>query len=214
MKFKESEVLELKKSTSELKEAVISIVSILNKHRHGKIYFGIKNDGTIAGQRIGENTIREISKTISDHIEPKIYPKIRELSVHGKTCIAVEFSGNEVPYFAYGRAYIRTGDENRQLSRAELERIMIDKSGHGAKWDSQPCSEAKITDLSAKKVGAFLKKAGLERSTTESAMKKLGGNASRHSPRSCLRKARAFSAGATCRSTIRASAKASSRSSR
>ena len=30
--FKENETLELKKSTSELKEAVISIVSILNKH--------------------------------------------------------------------------------------------------------------------------------------------------------------------------------------
>ncbi len=30
--FKESETVELKKSTSELKEAMISIVAILNKH--------------------------------------------------------------------------------------------------------------------------------------------------------------------------------------
>ena len=35
MKFKESEKLELKKSTSELKEAVVSIAAILNKH-HGR----------------------------------------------------------------------------------------------------------------------------------------------------------------------------------
>ena len=33
MKFKESETVELKKSTSELKEAVISIASILNKNQ-------------------------------------------------------------------------------------------------------------------------------------------------------------------------------------
>lgn len=46
MKYKESETVELKKSTAELKEAVIAITAILNKHGKGKIYFGIKNDGS------------------------------------------------------------------------------------------------------------------------------------------------------------------------
>ncbi|MEK7288293.1 MAG: RNA-binding domain-containing protein [Elusimicrobiota bacterium] len=45
MKYRESETLELKKSTAELKEAVVSVVSILNKRRKGQLYFGIKNDG-------------------------------------------------------------------------------------------------------------------------------------------------------------------------
>jgi len=40
--FKETETLELKKSTSKLKEAIISIAAILNKHQRGEIYFGIK----------------------------------------------------------------------------------------------------------------------------------------------------------------------------
>lgn len=41
LKIAESEQLEFKKSTSELKEAVVSIVAILNKHQQGKvtIYF-------------------------------------------------------------------------------------------------------------------------------------------------------------------------------
>jgi len=39
MALKESEILELKKSTSELKEAIISVSSILNKHQKGEIYF-------------------------------------------------------------------------------------------------------------------------------------------------------------------------------
>ena len=38
-KLKESETSEFKKSTSELKEAIISIVSILNKHKKGEIIF-------------------------------------------------------------------------------------------------------------------------------------------------------------------------------
>ncbi|MBP6948302.1 MAG: hypothetical protein KBB35_04350 [Bacteroidales bacterium] len=39
MKFKESEKRELKRSTSELKEAVVSIAAILNKHREGKEFY-------------------------------------------------------------------------------------------------------------------------------------------------------------------------------
>ena len=38
MNFAESETLELKKSTSEIKEAIISIVSILNKNQHGEYH--------------------------------------------------------------------------------------------------------------------------------------------------------------------------------
>lgn len=75
----ENETVELKKSTGELKEAIISIVAILNKHQKGKVYFGIKNDGTIVGQDVTEKTLREISKAISDNIEPKIYPKINKI---------------------------------------------------------------------------------------------------------------------------------------
>ena len=39
-KYIESETVELKKSTSELKEALVSISAILNKHGSGEISFG------------------------------------------------------------------------------------------------------------------------------------------------------------------------------
>lgn len=79
MKFKESEKRELKKSTSELKEAVVSIAAILNKHQMGDLYFGIRNDGAVIGQIVTDKTLRDISKTISDHIEPKVYPVVEKL---------------------------------------------------------------------------------------------------------------------------------------
>ncbi|MEK6857553.1 MAG: ATP-binding protein, partial [Nanoarchaeota archaeon] len=114
--MKESETVELKKSTGELKEAIISIVAILNKHHKGQLYFGVENDGTVVGQDVTENTIRETSQTISDGVEPKIFPKITELSFEGKKYIYVEFNGENIPYYAYGRAYIRVGDENKKIS--------------------------------------------------------------------------------------------------
>lgn len=76
MIFKESETIELKKSTSELKEAIISIVAILNKHQKGELYFGINNKGEVIGQDVSDKTLRDISKAISDNIEPKIFPNI------------------------------------------------------------------------------------------------------------------------------------------
>lgn len=37
----ETEQIEFKKSTGELKEGIISIASILNKHGSGELYFGV-----------------------------------------------------------------------------------------------------------------------------------------------------------------------------
>ena len=79
MKFKESEKLELKRSTSELKEAIISIAAILNKHQGGELYFGISNDGIVIGQTVTGKTIRDVSKAISERIEPRIYPKVEKV---------------------------------------------------------------------------------------------------------------------------------------
>lgn len=42
--MRENEYIEFKKTTGELNEAIVSIASILNKHRKGKVYFGLKND--------------------------------------------------------------------------------------------------------------------------------------------------------------------------
>jgi len=155
--MKESETLELKKSTSELKEGIISIVSILNKHKKGDLYFGVKNDGAVVGQTVTENTLREISKTISDNIEPKIFPKINEVVLDSKNCIHVEFSGEHIPYYAFGRAYIRVGDEDRQLSAKEIEKIILEKNKERMAWDKEICKEAKSSDINTKKLKWFLK---------------------------------------------------------
>ena len=54
---KETEQVEFKKSTGELREGVISIASILNKHGEGELYFGVKNNGDVIGQEISDSTL-------------------------------------------------------------------------------------------------------------------------------------------------------------
>lgn len=154
--LKESETIELKKSTSELKEAVISIASILNKHQKGLLYFGVRNDGICVGQTISENTIREISKTISDNIEPRIYPQIKKVKLSGKNCIYISFTGNNTPYYAYGRVYVRVGDENRQLSAKELEKYIIDKNKDKLRWDKEICKNVTLEDIDEGTIKRFI----------------------------------------------------------
>lgn len=172
-KFKESETLELKKSTSELKEAIISIVAILNKHQAGELYFGLRNDGMVVGQTIGKDTIRDISRVVSNSIEPKIYPSIQYIKLENKDSIKVEFKGKEIPYYAFGRPYIRVGDEDRKLSAKELESIILEKNKDKLRWDKNICVDAKINDISVEKLKTFLKLAGLKYDSVENTLKKL-----------------------------------------
>ena len=76
----ENEKIEFKTSTAELQSALDSIVAILNKHQKGILYFGVKNDGTPVGQIIGANTLRDVSRAITDHIEPKIFPIVEKVT--------------------------------------------------------------------------------------------------------------------------------------
>lgn len=86
----ETETLEFKKSTGELKEAMHSICAILNKHQHGELYFGVKPDGTPIGQVVTEESLREVSQKIKNFIEPKIYPEINKVVIDGRDCIHVK----------------------------------------------------------------------------------------------------------------------------
>ncbi len=158
MKLRESETLELKKSTSELKEGVIPIVSILNKHGKGKLHFGVKNDGTVVGQQIGEATLRDVSREIGVHVEPRIYPSVTLEVLEEKPCVVVDFSGEDLPYFAYGRAYMRVGDEDRQLSAREIERLVAKKNQYRSGWESE-VSDAPLSEASMRALSHFVKRA-------------------------------------------------------
>ena len=159
MKFgKENEKLEFKRSTAELREGVISIAAILNKHGGGELYFGVRPDGTPIGMDISEKTLRDISQAIANHLEPKIYPKITEVFIDEMPCVHVEFSGDELPYFAYGRVHIRVADEDRTLSPAELENFIIKKNEWSGIWDSS-LSGKTTSDVDEDVLKAYLDRA-------------------------------------------------------
>ena len=120
----ETENIEFKKSISELKEGIISIASMLNKNGHGILYFGVKNDGEIIGQEIGGLTLKNISQAIANFIKPQMIPVITVEYLDDKTVIKIEANCNDKPYSAYGRYYIRSSDEDREIAPNKLKELM------------------------------------------------------------------------------------------
>ncbi len=169
--MKETEYLEFKESISQLKEAIISMVAILNKHHKGKVIFGIKDNAEVMGVNIGKTTLRDISQSISEHIEPKIYPLIKEEVIDGKPCVVINFSGENTPYFAYRRAYKRVSDENRLLSKAELEEMFLSKKRQS--WDALSSNGYILNDISDAKLKKYVAQIGLKYSSKKNVLENL-----------------------------------------
>jgi ATP-dependent DNA helicase RecG len=155
---RETETIEYKKSTGELKQGIVSIVAILNKHNKGELYFGVRNDGVAAGQDISEKTLRDISQAIANHVEPHIFPDVSNVVIDDKDCIRVAFEGDNVPYYAYGRAYLRVADEDRVMSPQELESYILKKNENKSHWDSE-ASDKTIDDVDEKILMDYIAKA-------------------------------------------------------
>lgn len=124
----ENETLEFKKSTSELDEGVISLSSMLNKHREGTLYFGVKNDGTVIGQKdINESTLRDVSRKVAEGIKPQVIPEISLQLIDDKKIIKVTVKGNANIYSAFERYYIRSFDEDKKVSPDMLRELINSK---------------------------------------------------------------------------------------
>lgn len=155
--MEENENIEFKRTTGELNEAMKSVSAILNKHKKGTIYFGLKNDGKQVNFQITDSTLRDVSRKVFESIRPQIYPVIEKIEIDGSDVIKIEFSGDNQPYSAFGIYYIRVADEDRELSPEELRKIMVSKE-YEENWDSRLTNET-ISDIDSATLDSFIKKA-------------------------------------------------------
>ena len=134
---RETESIEFKKTLSELKEGIISLTSMLNKGGVAHLYFGIKNDGTVFGQEIGESSTKKIANEIKNFIKPSIFPRIETVEEGGKSVILVTALGDERPYSAYGRYYKRLDDQDLAMSPSDLEKAFSSRDATYSSWETQ-----------------------------------------------------------------------------
>ena len=133
----ENETTEHKRSTAELEAAMESVASILNKHDHGELYFGVRpRDGEVIGMGVSEKTLRDISQAFTNRVEPRVYPTTEHLVTEdGKSYVKASFFGTERPYASQGRYRIRSADEDLPMNAETLERMMLECAERKGPWD-------------------------------------------------------------------------------
>ena len=137
MSHKESETIEFKKSTAELKSGVVSITAILNKYGKGALYFGIKDDGTVVGQEVGRQTIKEVTQMVIDNIEPEDFIKGKGHSILRNPLIAeTMFRSEDIEKWASGikRIYeeCQKNSVKVEFNRAKTGFVVV---FHRPKWE-------------------------------------------------------------------------------
>ncbi|MDO4499805.1 MAG: putative DNA binding domain-containing protein [Erysipelotrichaceae bacterium] len=136
--YKENETIELKKSLAQLREGIISLGSMLNKSKKGTVYFGIKDDGTVVGLDVGKKTIVDITHEIQNNLKPlPSGVKITEVNEDNKTVLKVSVEGDDSPYSAYGRYYIRINDTDILMSSNELQHYFERKEVNYSRWENK-----------------------------------------------------------------------------
>lgn len=134
--MKETETLELKKSLAQLKEGVISLSAMLNKHNKGELYFGINDDGVVYNVDLGKKTLSDITHEIQNNLKPlpaKVY--VNNIIEDGKNIIKIVVEGDDTPYCAYGRYYIRINDSDILMESNQLQQFFENKKDNYSKWE-------------------------------------------------------------------------------
>ena len=163
MDFKESQKVEFKESTAEIKQALEDVCAFANGGE-GILYFGISDDGTVRGQDVSDQTIQKLATSVLSLIEPRVYPNIYETKISGKTVLVVEVkNGPDRPYFYKGKAFKRVGTSNAYLSRYEIEKALYERDNPRHRYEKSVIKGYK-GGLDRRAIQWFLKKAKEDRS--------------------------------------------------
>lgn len=157
----EGQSVERKESLGERRE-IVETAAAFASAQGGRIYVGVRDDGTVAGIQIGRGTLEGLANDIAQNTVPKVVPAITTTEEAGRTVIVVEVAEHPTkPVSAYGRAYRRSGRTNQVLSAGEVAELYL--ASRGMTWDETTRADATLDDIDAEKVRRFLNRARTER---------------------------------------------------
>lgn len=130
----ESETVEFKRSTAEVKTAARTLCAMLNGQRGGMVLFGIRNDGAIVGQDIGEQTHDRIRAEIRK-IDPPVIPDLRTVPLPGGGAVLVATVLGGAALFRHdGKPYERFGPTTSVMSEIEYQRCLLEHMHAITRW--------------------------------------------------------------------------------
>src|SRR3990167_1715914 len=144
----ESEVLEFKKSSANLKSAAETLCAFLNA-KGGIVLLGVSNNQEIVGQDVTDQTKQEIANTLRK-FEPTANVEVQYLSTeNGKELIVLTAYPDyrSVPYTFDGRAYERKESSTSIMPQTKYQQLLLSRNLNPASWESQVAIDMSIDDL-------------------------------------------------------------------
>jgi len=112
----EGQMIEFKESFAEERDAIKSLCAFTHADG-GTVFFGVRNDGTVCGVSLGNNTLENFANQVRTNTQPSLTPRIYKCTIEGKDVIGVivdKLPANEV-CFAYNIAYVRVGKTDQVM---------------------------------------------------------------------------------------------------
>jgi ATP-dependent DNA helicase RecG len=144
----EGPALEFKRSTGELKEGMQTLCAFLNGSG-GMVLFGVRPEGTIEGQVVSDQTLRDVAQA-ADHFEPPTHVSIHriKLKANREVLTLPTDAARDVRPFTYeGRAYERVGSTTRRMPQAKYERLLLDRAYGTRRWENESAERVKLRDI-------------------------------------------------------------------
>ena len=148
LRLGEGPALEFKRSTGELRESMQTLCAFLNGSG-GTLLFGIRPDGTVEGQDVSDQTLRDIAQA-AERFEPPAHLSIERVKVKtGRevVSVSVEIVPNAGPFTYESRPYERVGSTTRKMPQAKYERRLLERAYSKRRWENEPAEGVSIKDI-------------------------------------------------------------------
>ena len=145
----ESEKVEFKKSTAQLKGAGQTLCAFLNAEG-GKVILGVTDNGKVVGQEVSDKTRREIAVML-DRFEPPAPIEVAYVDIPGgsKKVIVLEAQpqGDQRPFTYDGRSFQRVQTTTSVMAQEKYESLLLDRAHVRRRWENQPAVDVTLDHL-------------------------------------------------------------------
>jgi ATP-dependent DNA helicase RecG len=144
----ESETLEFKRSTAELRRAGETLCAFL-KGDGGQVLIGVGPDGRIVGQQVADITLRDIAAMLG-RFEPHARVEMSRVDVgDSRQVIVLDVAParQHAPFVFGAKPFKRVGTTTTVMSQEEYSTLLPDRNHSWHRWENQPADGVRLEDL-------------------------------------------------------------------
>ncbi len=150
----ESETLEFKKSTGELREAAETLCGFLNG-AGGTVIFGITAGGRVVGQDVADHTLQEVAHTLRKFEPPATINIVRLPLPDGTKAVLVLQalpSVEAIPFVYDGRSFQRIGTTTSIMPQERYQQLLRSRLHSRFRWETTVASGVDVDDLDQEEI--------------------------------------------------------------